>query len=389
MTSGAEANAIDYSRVGRPVIRTPLQGGVLGGQPDFTGTVSSPVPPNTTIHAVEGTTVIADGIRIDPVTTDWIFDRQPWGVPWPSGEHTVTVTARCGEAVSEPVTVTFTVDAGSVNVTPGGPPSVNLVSGGATGYPGVHMQNNGHGAVLPQDVTVVLPTGKRLRFVPEAGPDYQLTVMADGKTKYYIGVLSPDRQTLTFQKVDLAPPAAGATSVAWVAVTAGNDAPPGDTALAFTIGRQTSDSTPVVVADGGFSVKTGGPPDVRLVAGGMPGYPGVHLRNEGGESADLQDVMVMLPRGKHLSFVPQDGVQYELTVMGDNGARYHHIGLISSDKQSLSFRRVNVALSGRGSTSIAWLAVQADADAVMADTVLEFSVGNHRTVSNPIHITSN
>lgn len=374
-------------KVGMPVIRTPRDGGVTGPRPDFSGTVLPPVPAGTTIHATDGTTVIADGVPVDPVTTHWLFDRLPWAEGWPAGQHTVTVTARCDGATSDPATVTFTVDPGSFDVTPGGPPGVHLVRGGAPGYPGVHLHNGGQGAVAPQDVTVVLPAGKRLRFESEAGTDYQLSVMdSQFNVSNHIGALSVDGQSLVFRQVDLALPVAGAVSAAWVSVTAANDAPVGPTALAFTVARKQSVSTSIVVKGGGFSLSPGGPPDVHLERGGETGYPGVHLRNEGEGPVDPQDIAVSLPVGKNLNFVPEKGVQYLLTVMDANGTLTQHIGLASADGHSLSFPQIDLALPGKGSTSVAWISVAAAPDAPVGDTALDFSVGGEGSASTPIKV---
>lgn len=374
-------------KVGMPVINTPRDRGVTGPRPDFSGTVLPPVPVGTTIHATDGTTVIADGVLVDPVTTHWLFDRLPWAEGWPAGQYTVTVTARCDGATSDPATVTFTVDPGSVDVSPGGPPSVHLVRGGAPGYPGVHLHNGGQGAVAPQDVTVVLSADKHLRFESEAGTDYQLSVMdSQFNVRNHIGTLSTDGQSLVFRQVDLALPVAGAVSAAWVSVTAANDAPVGETALTFTVARKESLSSPIVVKGGGFSVSPGGPPDVYLERGGETGYPGVHLRNEGEGPVDPQDVAVSLPVGKNLSFVPQKGVEYLLTVMDANGVLTQHTGFASSDGHSLSFRQVDLALPGKGSTSAAWISVAAAADAPVGDTALDFSVGGEGSASTPVHV---
>ncbi|MEU6394757.1 hypothetical protein [Streptomyces sp. NPDC046939] len=61
------------------------------------------------------------------------------------------------------------------------------------------------------------------------------------------GDLSQDGQSLTFTGVDLRLPRKGATSVAWVAVEAGKDAPTGETALTFRIGDQNGASSPIHV----------------------------------------------------------------------------------------------------------------------------------------------
>ncbi|MFF3920573.1 hypothetical protein ACFYZB_45730 [Streptomyces sp. NPDC001852] len=54
-----------------------------------------------------------------------------------------------------------------------------------------------------------------LQFVEEGNPGYQLTVLdSDGALKNYVGQLSPDGQTLSFSKVNLALPGKSSTSTA-------------------------------------------------------------------------------------------------------------------------------------------------------------------------------
>ncbi|WP_407547727.1 hypothetical protein QOM21_01885 [Streptomyces sp. Pv4-95] len=104
------------------------------------------------------------------------------------------------------------------------------------------------GTVPRQNVRVSLPRGAGLRFVAEGNPGYQLTVQsADGTMNIYPGMPSADGQTLTFADVDLALAGGDATSRAWVAVTATDSAPAGDTGLSFQVGDRTASSTPVHV----------------------------------------------------------------------------------------------------------------------------------------------
>ncbi|MFF9496539.1 hypothetical protein [Streptomyces flaveolus] len=82
---------------------------------------------------------------------------------------------------------------------------------------------------------------------PAGNPDHQVTVMGAGGSSAYMGTLSADGQSLTFTDVDLDIPSEGAETVLYVCVSAADDAPAGDTHLEFTIGTQTSPSTPIHV----------------------------------------------------------------------------------------------------------------------------------------------
>ncbi|MFD3582560.1 RICIN domain-containing protein [Streptomyces sp. NPDC058683] len=136
----------------------------------------------------------------------------------------------------------------AVAVTPGGPPDVMLTPAGEIGYPGVRL--DAEGTVYQQTVRVSLPEGKGLEFVAEGNPGYLLTIQdAGGATTSYAGNLSPDGQTLTFTNVDLALPGKGSTSRAWIPVRALPTAPLGDTSLSFTVGDQTSPSTPMHIVE--------------------------------------------------------------------------------------------------------------------------------------------
>ena len=133
-------------------------------------------------------------------------------------------------------------------VTPDGPENVTLRRGAGPGYPGVQVRNERDMLVHPQKIRVILPAGRGLRFEAEAGTAYGLTVCgADGTLRLYFGVLSPDRQSLTFSDVDLGFEALGDEVKLWVAVTASSTAPLGNTSLQFTIGDQIANSTAITV----------------------------------------------------------------------------------------------------------------------------------------------
>jgi hypothetical protein len=74
-----------------------------------------------------------------------------------------------------------------------------------------------------------------------------------------------------------------------------------------------------------FSVTPGGP--VQLTRGsGVPGYPGVQVRNEGGGTVSRQNIAVNLPPGKGLHFESEAGTNYLLSVYDSEGQVTNYIG---------------------------------------------------------------
>ncbi|MEV0117242.1 hypothetical protein AB0H77_29065 [Streptomyces sp. NPDC050844] len=272
------------------------------------------------------------------------------------------------------------------SVSPGGPPDVTLTHGGEIRYPGVRLLGGQDGTVT-QNVRVDLP-GRGLQFVAEGNPGYQLTVQGIGhEPVHWIGTLSPDGQTLTFENVEL-PLSAQGPALAWVAVKALTDAPLGDTALNFRMGDHTSPSTPIhVVGRVRFSVGPGGPPDVTLTRSGEVRYPGVELYSEEDGTVTAQSVGVNLPRARGLQFVAEGNSLYQLAVQAagqEESVRY--VGTLSPDGQTLTFDNVNLALSGKGSTSRAWVALKATSDAPLGVDALTFRVGDQSSPSTPVHV---
>ncbi|GAA3169932.1 MULTISPECIES: SMP-30/gluconolactonase/LRE family protein [Streptomyces] len=274
-------------------------------------------------------------------------------------------------------------------VSPGGPPDVTLTAGCGTGYPGVRLEARTRGPFAPQNVSVTLPPGQGLEFVAEAGARYQLTVRdACTRETHYYGTLSPDGQQLTFSGVDLALSGKGKTSSAWVAVKAPAGTQPADTHLTFDVGGRTSRSTPVhIVVSGRFSVSPGGPPDVTLTAGGPPGYPGVRFRALDDAPVPAKDVSVTLPPGQGLEFVPESGTRYRLTVQDPGGHETFHDATLSDDGRQLRATSVDLALSGKDSVSLAWIAVKAPAGARPDKTSLTFAVDTLTSPSTTVRIT--
>ena len=135
----------------------------------------------------------------------------------------------------------------------------------------------------------------------------------------------------------------------------------------------------------GFSVAPGGPPDVRLAAGGPTGYPGVRLKTDDGP-VGLQTVQVSLPQGLGLQFVEEGNPGYMLTVLDSDGALKNYSGQLSQDGRTLTFSKVNLALSGKSSKSTAWVAIRAvDPDAT-GRTALTFHVGSETSQSTPVEV---
>lgn len=265
-------------------------------------------------------------------------------------------------------------------VTPGGPPDVQLVQGGAAGYPGVRVDADV--AFDPVSVTVALPADRGLLFGTQTLADYQLTVQdAGGQTAQYVGVLSQDGMSLVFSDVDLQVPG---TSVMWVAVSAHHDADLGATNLDFTVGGKTSPSTTIVVSPN-FTVSPGGAP-VTAERGGPPVYPGVEVRNNGTHEIPLQTVTVTLPAGTGLRFGTANSPDHQLTVWNANGDITVYVGTISGDGQSLTFSDVDLGTPDDGSQSVMWVCVSAGDDTPVGDTSVEFSVGVRTSPSTTIHV---
>ncbi|GAA3169948.1 MULTISPECIES: hypothetical protein [Streptomyces] len=268
-------------------------------------------------------------------------------------------------------------------VAPGGPPDVDLVQGGPVKYPGVQV--DGNAAVNPVPVTVELPAGHGLLFGTQTLPDLQLTVhhLSRG-TVQYVGALSADGSSLAFSDVDLMLPG---PTVMWVGVSATASAVPGDTALRFTVGGQTSDSTPVHVGTAvvvpPLSVEPGGPPDVLLTRGGITRYPAVKVTNNGTGAVPPLTVTVTLPPGAGLQWGQPGLPDIQLTVLNDPGPPY--TGTLSPDGQSLTF--TNVAPPSPGSDYVLYVGVSAVASAPLGISSLTFNVGGHQSASTPVEVT--
>ncbi|MEU3662515.1 hypothetical protein AB0E77_22630 [Streptomyces sp. NPDC032940] len=134
-----------------------------------------------------------------------------------------------------------------------------------------------------------------------------------------------------------------------------------------------------------FDVVPGGPPDVKLSADGPVGYPGVRLSTDDGP-VPVHDVQVALPPGMGLAFVAEGNPGYMLTVLDADGAAKHYRGQLSADGQTLTFSKVNLALAGKSSNSIAFVAVRATDPNATGRTSLTFQVGSQSSRSTPIEV---
>ncbi|MFF5131312.1 beta/gamma crystallin domain-containing protein [Streptomyces syringium] len=272
------------------------------------------------------------------------------------------------------------VPAERFEVVPGGPPDVLLIPGGSTGFPGVVVTNTGGTPVGSRTVTAELPADKGLQWGVAGQPDHQLTVLDGG---VYPGTLSTDGRTLFFDDVALDIPPDG-KRVMWVAVSAVPDALSTQTALRFTVGERSSDSTPVVISRSAFSVEPGGPPDVILEQGGAVGYPGVKLTGGTNDPIAPQTVTVTFPSDTRLVWGRPGYPDNQLTVLDAHGATTVHTGQFSEDGQTLTFTGVDPGLSGTGSHSVMWVDVSAAEDAEPTRTALSFSVGEKDSASTPV-----
>ncbi|GAA3167342.1 MULTISPECIES: hypothetical protein [Streptomyces] len=265
-------------------------------------------------------------------------------------------------------------------VTPGGPPDVKLRKGGPVGYPGVRVASDV--AFEPVSVTAALPANRGLLFGTQTLADYQLTVQnAGGQATQYRGALSEDGTSLVFSGVDLELPG---TSVMWVAVSAGHEAPLGATHLTFTVGGKVCPSTTVVVTPA-FDVSPGGTP-VTAERGGKPVFPGVEVRNNGSQAIPLQKVTATLPAGAGMRFGTEANPDHQLTVWEAAGKTTVYKGSISHDGQSLTFSDVDLAIPDTGSRSVMWVCVGACDDTPPGPTSVEFSLDARTSPSTTINV---
>ncbi|GHE09487.1 hypothetical protein [Streptomyces alanosinicus] len=265
-------------------------------------------------------------------------------------------------------------------VVPGGPPDVELRKGGRVGYPGVRV--DAVTAFEPVSVTVTLPADRGLLFGTQTLADYQLTVQnSAGEATQYRGTLSEDGMSLVFSDVDLQLPG---TTVMWVAVSAGHDAPLGSTSLAFNVGGKTSPSTTIVVTPG-FTVSPGGTP-VTAERGGAPVYPGVEVRNSGSQAIPLQSVTAVLPPDAAMRFGVPGNLDHQLTVWDAAGNFTVYRGSISADGQSLAFSDVELGIPEDGSKSVMWVCVSASDDTPPGTTSVQFTVGDRISASTAIEV---
>ncbi|MEU5425868.1 hypothetical protein AB0H73_09695 [Streptomyces olivoreticuli] len=246
------------------------------------------------------------------------------------------------------------------------------------------MENTGTVPVPPLAVRVALPAGAGLWFTPGADGRYTLTVTgASGTEVSYPGALAPDGKSVAFTGVDPAVPGPGTASVMRVGVAATSDAPAGLTHLTFTVGGQTSPSTPVSVAPAPrFTITPGGPPTVALEQGGAVGYPGVRVEGTGAVAPLV--VTVSLPEGRGLAFGTIKNPDHQLTVWNPaTGAMTPYAGILSPDRHTLTFTGVDPGLPG---ASVIWACASATPGAPAGLTALAFRIGDQISGSTPVEV---
>ncbi|MFF6946795.1 hypothetical protein, partial [Streptomyces lavendulae] len=113
----------------------------------------------------------------------------------------------------------------------------------------VEVRNTGAASPFQvRTVTATLPPGNGVRFVPEAGADYQVTVQEQGTDpRHYHATLSADARTLTAENVRFHTPAHGGLAALWVPVAIAENSTRGFTAVTFEVGTRSSDPTPIRV----------------------------------------------------------------------------------------------------------------------------------------------
>ncbi|MFZ4176936.1 hypothetical protein ACOZCI_21985 [Streptomyces griseoincarnatus] len=210
-------------------------------QADYQLTVEHPdktqVPYPGVLSGDGGSLTFTDvNLHLPGTTTMWVAVSAGHDSPLGSTHLTFDVSGKTSPSTRIVVNPALTVS-------PSGDPGI-LQRGGKATYPGVKVGNNGSSNVPLQTISAVLPQAG-LRFSGPQGPDHQLTVMANGDTRVYMGTLSADESTLTFTDVDLA---VGTTeTVMWVCVSATEEALTGPTHVAFTVGNQSSLSATLTI----------------------------------------------------------------------------------------------------------------------------------------------
>ncbi|MCC3772372.1 hypothetical protein [Streptomyces sp. UNOC14_S4] len=157
-----------------------------------------------------------------------------------------------------------------------------------------------------------------------------------------------------------------------------------DTQNGFWSGVQLADVS-VRLHTSGFSVSPGGDP-VPLTRAGETRYPGVHLQATEGGVIPRQTVHVTLPPAMGLRFVPESGSLCQLTVQDAFGNATRYAETLPRDGDTATFEGVDLALSGKGANSVAWVAVKALPHGPGGETSLTFSVGDRTSPSTTVRV---
>jgi uncharacterized membrane protein len=140
-----------------------------------------------------------------------------------------------------------------------------------------------------------------------------------------------------------------------------------------------------VVPVGGFSVSPG-ESLVQLIRAGEPKYVSVTAEAVGDGPVPSQRVVVTLPQKRGLQFASD----HRLIVGVMQGSQWtekgSYTGTLAADGQTLTFERVDLALSGKGTKSGLLVAAKASADATPGDTTLNVQVGDQTSASSLIQV---
>ncbi|GAA3245545.1 hypothetical protein [Streptomyces lavendulae] len=275
-----------------------------------------------------------------------------------------------------------------------GASSVLLEQGGAAGYPSVSMWNTGPDPVGDLTVSVRLPPDSGLvwgQLGDPPQPDYQLTVLrpdAAPAVLVYDGDLSWDGQSLTFAGVDPGLPHYGARSSMYVTVSARHDAALVYTALTFFVeGHTLLSSNGVQVTEASVYEVRPGPPITLPRGENRIGYPGVEVLNTGPASPfQVRTVRATLARGDGMRFVPEAGVDYQVTVQEPGTEPRHYHATLSADARTLTAENVRFHMPAHGGLAALWVPVSA-AEGPTGDLAeVTFEVGTRSSDPTPIRV---
>lgn len=130
------------------------------------------------------------------------------------------------------------------------------------------------------------------------------------------------------------------------------------------------------------------PPKLDLVRGTTK-YPGVRVDYVSGtDPVPAQTVVVTLPPGRGLAFVPEHGTKCTVTVqpLSPPAIPQPHDAELSGDLQTLTVHNVDLVLSPANVESAVWVAVTAVANAPLGISQLTYAIGGKRSGSTPVDV---